>query len=251
MTDQDKERVRMAGAGLAGFALVVGAGGVFLVFSLGGFPKRSTLSAVPPASSESALAIPAHTTKSAVAGVPMGEVPASESSPAPILLEVVSQAPAPSNLPASAAAAAAPAASAVASRRLAVSQHLESGSSAHSSASIPVSAPAPRTDKPVNRVFAAPKLDPSKTQSAVAARVHYSVTDRSELMGRAVGPVYNFAGKNAGTGRPDRVAADAAEQVDAAQEEIDASPLSEHDKSVLTGQLKEARKAVMAEPSSN
>ncbi len=248
MTEQGKAQIQMVGAGLVGFAIVVGVGSALLLMPHGA-TSTSTASAAS-TRTESPLAVPVSTART-TAGAPMGEAAAGASSPAPILPDAAREenAAAPSSPVASAPAAPAGAAGAPAPsiRKLVTSQHLDSGSSAGSSASASATTLTAKTDKPMKKPFLAPKLDMSRTQSAVASSVHYGVTGRSELMGRAAGPVYNFSGKSVGGGQSDKVAAGSMMgQVDAAQAQLDAAPLNDHDKAVLEGQLSKAKQAVTA-----
>jgi hypothetical protein len=247
MTEQGKAQIQMVGAGLVGFAIVVGGGGALLVLPHGGSSSHTAVSTAVATPSASALSVPSATTAGVTAGTPVGEASAASSSPAPILPDSAREAaPAPS---VAAAVTNAPAAPAPASsfNKLVASQHIDSGSSATSSASASAAAFKPKADKPMKKPFLAPKLDLSKTQSAVASSVHYGVTGRSELMGRAAGPVYNFSGKDAGAGQAVQVAAGSmGQQVDAAEAQVDSSGLNDHDKAVLSSQLNKAKQAVTA-----
>lgn len=250
MTEQGKAQIQMVGAGLVGFAIVVGGGGALLVLPHGGSSSRPAASIAVTAPTSSALSVPVPATAGVTTGAPMGEASAAASSPAPILPESArEETPAPAAVVAAAKAPVATAAPAPASsfNKLVASQHLDGGSSASSSASASAAAFKPKADKPMKKPFLAPKLDLSKTQSAVASSVHYGVTGRSELMGRAAGPVYNFSGKDAGAGQAVQVAAGSmGQQVDAAEAQVDSSGLNDHDKAVLSGQLNKAKQAVTA-----
>jgi hypothetical protein len=97
--------------------------------------------------------------------------------------------------------------------------------------------------------LAAPKPAAAKNEGAIAAEVRYGVNSRAELMGRAVGPVYNFEGSGAAGGRSARLAAEltqpagAIRQVDAAQAQIDASALDPADKAAIDSSLDSARRS--------
>lgn len=176
----------------------------------------------------------------------MGETASAASSPAPLF-------PASERATESeAAAASAPAASGPAaetpsfSRKLVVTRHLDGTSSAKSSARATVAAaPAKSEGRPAKKPFLAPRLDLSKTQSALASSVHYGVSNRAELMGRAAGPVYNFSGKKAPQQVPQgQSSAGTMQQVDDAQRQVDNSPLDDSDKAALKANLGQVRQAV-------
>ncbi|MFI5347510.1 MAG: hypothetical protein ACHQ51_14140, partial [Elusimicrobiota bacterium] len=140
--------------------------------------------------------------------------------------------------------------SSVSAKKLAVSQHLDGSSSAHSSAEASVAAASAKTGgHPAKKPVIAPKLDLSKTpQGSLASSVHYGVNDRAELMGRAAGPVYNFAGRDVGQkAAPTPSAAGPMDQVDAAQKQIDDSSLSDADKATINATLGKVR-ATAAQP---
>lgn len=247
MTDHGKAQIQALGAGLVGFVVVVGAGAAFMLHR-GGSPIKAPVSSYAPVDAVSALAAPAAAVKSNGAGTPMGETASVASSPAPLL--PASERAADSEAAASAAPAAAPAAPSHAaeapsfSRKLVVTQHLDGTASATSSAKAVVAA-APAKAHPAKKPFLAPKLDLSKTQSALASSVHYGVSNRAELMGRAAGPVYNFSGKKAPQQFPQGPsAAGAMQQVDDAQRQIDNSPLDDSDKAALKANLGQVRQAV-------
>lgn len=195
MSDQGKSNIQALGAGLLGFVavLAVGGGAVMLHNS------QRTQAAAKPAGAPIDLSSP----------VPEMSASASRArenraqSPAPLIGDVGDEAAAVQESASAAggsAAASAGASAGAASSRLKVSQHLDVEPGASSAKAVvrntvapeeePAAAPSPRK--------AAPKLEPMDASEAVAS-VHYGVTSRNELMGRAAGPVYNIKGaKNAG-----------------------------------------------------
>ncbi|MBI3564108.1 MAG: hypothetical protein HY079_02805 [Elusimicrobia bacterium] len=243
MTEHGKASIQMVAAGLIGFALVVGGGGALLVLPRSSPAPKAASVARASVAAGTALAVPAPAARPATAVAPAGGTAVAASSPAPILPESARE-------EAAAPVAAAPAAAAAAAPKLAVTRHLEVAHQASIPAAVPA-APVARLDAaPAKKPFVAPKLDLSKTQSAVASSVHYGVSSRAELMGRAAGHVYNFSGKGAKNAQSAQVAAGSMDQqLDAAQAQLDSSGMSEHDKAVVSETLKTAKKATAASPS--
>lgn len=248
MTENGKAQIEAIGAGLVGFVVVVGVGVLFLM-PRGGASVKAPPSSYAPVNVTAGLSAPDHSATPDRAGAPMGMTGTAASSPAPLLPESErAAAPAETASAAAAPAAAAPAAAAQSSfaRKLVVTQHLDGTSSAHSSAkaSVASASPSPAKALPKKKVFLTPKLDLTNIPS-LAATVHYGVSGRSELMGRAAGPVYNFSGRNAAKGQASApTAAGALSKVDAAQDQIDNSPLADSDKAAINANLDQARQAV-------
>jgi hypothetical protein len=237
MGDQEKKSsIQSLAAALFGFVVVVGLGG-FLILRHGGASEESSGVSYAPVDADSGLraptrsAVPAATGAAASSPAPLLSEEAREESPAAAGVTAANRASAASG--GSAAKADDPAAAGAnsAAAGLAVGSNLDAGSSASSSASVAASSTsvAASPKSAAKKPFAAPKLDLSKNQGSVASTVHYGVSDRHELMGRAAGPVYNFAGKGAGQAQSGQVAAGslgasgAIRQVDAAQKQFDAS----------------------------
>ena len=262
MGDQEKKSsIQALAAGFLGFIGVVGLGGL-LILRHGGASSEAPVVSYAPVDADSGLRAPAR-------ALPAPSVAASvASSPAPLLSDEVRGE---SAVPAGEAARGAPVGSAAnaaavnnaaaagsipASARLAAGSRLDGGSSASSSASVAVSTSVAASSKSnplsggAKKPFFAPKLDLSKNQGTVASTVHYGVSDRHELMGRAAGPVYNFSGKSEGQARSGQVAADnagpgaagAMRQMDAAQKKLDASDVSAGEKAKLDQDLNQVRR---------
>jgi hypothetical protein len=251
MSEDGNDQMKAFVAGLLGFVVVVVLGGL-LILRQGGVTVKAPVANYAPV-------------EAAPAPAPSAQIPVSRparaavaSSPAPLLPagdldEPATAAPAPAP---SAAAASGPAAA-----KLAVSQHLDPGSSAESSASASAAPAHPSAKAPAakKKGLLAPKLDLSKNQGSLVTTVHYGVSNRAELMGRAAGPVYNFSGKNAAAqGAPggpaqgdadSTAAADAgATGVDAARQSVDASPLSPEDKAKILENLNQAQQTMQPPP---
>jgi hypothetical protein len=249
MTEYGKAQIQALGAGLIGFVVVVGVGAL-LIFPHGNASVKAPVSSYAPVDVTSNLTAPVPVAKSINGGAPQGESAPAQSSPAPILPSDDSDdapKPAPSAVaPAAPAPAPQPSAKNAPAPSLSVTQHLDGASSANSSAKATVAAAPAKA--PAKKPMIAPKLDLSKApQGSLASSVHYGVNDRAELMGRAAGPVYNFAGRNVNPkGAPAPEAAPtggALDQVDAAQKQIDNSSLSDADKATIDATLAKVKQS--------
>lgn len=265
MTEYGKAQIQALGAGFVGFVVVVGAGAL-LMFPHGAASVKAPVSAYAPVDVTNSLSAPAPVARPVHA---VEAAAAVASSPAPILADderetpeaaepAPAPAPAPAAVPSQAAApaahapapiqtaAAAPAPAPVAAPKLAPVRHLDvrGGSSARASAASSAQASA----LPAKKRGLDAKIDLSKTPDAVASSIHYGVNNRAELMGRAAGPVYNFAGKDTSAdsagARGQTSGAGTLQNVDAAQQQVDNSPLTEADKATLKEDLNKVRAAV-------
>jgi hypothetical protein len=88
------------------------------------------------------------------------------------------------------------------------------------------------------------KLEPSGAGATSVASVHYGVTDRSQLMGRAAGPVYNFKGgaKVAGSGQKGQMADEVNARILDLQRQLEASGLPADQRAKLQKELEDATK---------
>ncbi|MDE2490511.1 MAG: hypothetical protein KGM24_06660, partial [Elusimicrobia bacterium] len=136
--------------------------------------------------------------------------------------------------------------------KLAATRHLDVSSSARSSArasvaSVRRTAAAPaRSEAPA--APAVPKLASAGFGSHAVASIHYGVSDRSELMGNAAGPVYNFAGsksdaKSAALMGPIAGPAATAAAFGEVRKQLDDPNLSPADRARLQQALTDAQKA--------
>lgn len=255
MSEQSKDNLQAIGAGLGAFVVVV-AFGAALLFKQHGAPAASSASIAPVEASVVGLPEPAVRHGAAFAE-------RRQASPQPVVGgaaddvsdEQFAAAAGGSGAAANANAALAggssahqqAASGAAALNGLGAPKHAGKGESA-SSARAEVkqvaaetkaeAAPAP---KPMPRV----KLDTSR--NAVASSVHYGVTSRADVMGRAAGPVYNLSGrlpkdtKEAKTAQQAGAAAE--EQLAKAQKTIDESGLPEAQKAELRRKLTDVNAA--------
>ena len=235
MSEYGKTQIQTLGAGLLAFLGVLGVG-MLLILPRGAAPVKAPDEFVVPA--DAALPMPASAAAPSRVDAPAvakGQIP---SSPAPLPPRSVS---APSGAaPGSSGLAAAP--------RLSGGASMDDLPTPTSSAQMSAtSAPAlKKGDVPAKKKFVAPKLDLSKSQG-VASSVHYGVTSRAQLMGRAAGPVYNFSGKtgqSASGQKPADFTGQAMEKVDAAQKQIDSSDLDDANKAKVDQSLDRVRQNI-------
>ncbi|NNN05535.1 MAG: hypothetical protein HKL90_06510 [Elusimicrobia bacterium] len=224
MNANGKAQVQAVAAGLLGFGLVVGVGAYFVV-PRGEAPASAVVSGsvfAAPASRVAELPVPAPATFTARA--PSG-------SPAPLLSDEFRPGPEAAPQPQGPAAptvarAAAPAAvsGAVEAARSEAAVHLiatgpaDVSGGAGSSYSVPTAPGAAPSGAAKSALTA--KAVRVRSVAAVGAVVHYGSSDRSQLMERAAGPVYNFGALGE---RGDPIAG-ALHQVDAVQQQVQAAP---------------------------
>lgn len=208
MSDQNKSNLQALGAGLLGFVavLAVGGGALLVVNRQAKTSSRAVPAAAPIDLGSSLPALPAMT--NSVQRERRAE------SPAPLVGADESEQSSPAgSAGASGSSGIAPASQssakpAAAKSSLEVTQHLDAkGSSTAVAKSDEKSdakdaAKTPKIALKAQARHAAAKADPKTDapDASAVASVHYGVTDRSELMGRAAGPVYNFQGANKGGG---------------------------------------------------
>lgn len=227
MSEQSKSNLQVIGAGVLGFVAVVGGAGLLLT-GLGGRHGAPATAHAPV--DDAALRAPAAPARQARA------LEHRQSSPQPLLgalpeeplSEETAAAPVHASLVGSAAPESSVAAGAPSLGALGAPRHAGKGESV-SSAKAEVKkfstleprapeAPAPGA-KPMPRL----KLDGSR--NSIASSVHYGVTSRAELMGKAAGPVYNFKGSKGGD-ESERVAAltkKAGDDMSALEKELEAN----------------------------
>lgn len=242
MSEQAKVDLKTYGAGLLGFIVVVGLGAA-LILPRGGAAK-APVSSYAPVDAAADMPKPLPMRASADAGAPLASPAAVAPASSPLPVMPRDEAPAASPAPVSATAGTTTAAR---TAKLNPTGHLDSSSSARSSASASTAAPAAPKTAAAKKTFVAPKLDLSKsTGGSIAATVHYGVSNRAELMGRAAGPVYNFAGKGGAAGAPQQgnLSGSAMEQVSAVQSTIDKSDLDTGSRNQLDQNLNKVRDAV-------
>jgi len=260
-----KSQIQTIAAGFIGFVGVVGLGSL-LILHHGGAAVKAPVIAYAPVDADTGAPAPIHSANASLLGASLGAAGSAASSPAPLLPDEARDNAA-AVVPANAAGTgiAAKAAMTAAAPKL-VAQQIESSASASSSAALPAAAAAKPKPSLAKKTFVAPKLDLSKNQGIVASTVHYGVSDRAELMGRAAGPVYNFTGKsggqaqsdqvvpNAGQAQTTQVAADGqssaavVQQVDAAKQKLDAADVPADQKAALDQNLSQARQAAASAP---
>ncbi len=248
MSEQSKSNYQALGAGLLGFVAVmaVGGGGLMLHSS------RQAKSAAVPAPAAAPIDLGSSMPAPSMRRSSVQKERPSES-PAPLIGVIDGDASADGFAGASASAgAAAPSPESAPGGRapaLEVSGHLdlEKGSSSakavvRNTVEARKAAALPGKKAPAS----APKLEAAAADAAVASSVHYGVTSRSELMGRAAGPVYNIKGAKGGasTAATGKLAEDAEGKIAGLRRQLEASGLPEDQRAKLLQELDAARKGV-------
>lgn len=228
MSGNDKGRLESLGVAVVGFVLVIGAG--TLAFP----PEGGVLMAwTPPARTSPVFA---------VRSVPPSPLPVRAEAGAAVDSSAARPPFAGRSDRSDSSAGMSGAASSVA---LVVTGHLDATQTTSAEAS-----PAPNekeadAEAALEAGEATPKPDAPK-DSGIAATVRYGVNRRSELMGRAAGPVYNFKGRSAGAGWGD--AADlsgaAAVRIEEVRRRLEQAELEGKDKEALRQSLQQVREGL-------
>lgn len=254
MSELTKSNVQALGAGLFGFVAVMAIGGGALLVHRSQQPKAGA----PPAAAAAPIDLGSSMPRPSMA--PAAQKERRAQSPAPLIgeLEPAEAPEAPEAAP-SVPSAAAPAESSVPSpeaapnapssgSRLEVTQHVggeDASSTAVGVAAVAAAAEKPGAPLPKKAVRKAAPI-PDATAGAAIASVHYGATSRSELMGRAAGPVYNMQGsaKRPGTAAKGRMADDVTAKISDLQHQLEAAGLPPEQRSALQKKLDEVTKSV-------
>lgn len=245
MSEQNKSNFQALGAGLLGFVAVmaIGGGGLMLHSSHRAGSAAAPAPAAAPIDLGSSMPAPSLTR-------PSIQRERREESPAPLIGEIGEDASEGSSGAVAAEAALSPeSAPTVNFPALEASRHLDlepGSSSAKAVVKNTVEAKKAAAAAPPARKAPAPRLEAAAGDGAVASSVHYGVTSRSELMGRAAGPVYNIkgakgGGSTAGTGK---MADDADGKMADLRRQLEASGLPEDQRAKILAELDAARKGV-------
>ena len=108
-----------------------------------------------------------------------------------------------------------------------------------SSATLASADSAPRQAEALpKREFIAPKLVAAKKEG-ISSTVHYGVNSRSELMGRAAGPIFNFKGRGAKKAETSdgNILSQVATQIEEARKQVEGSSLDDKTKKDLSEKL--------------
>lgn len=246
MSEQNQSNFQAFGAGLLGFAVVMAVGGGALMVH-----NSHQSKAAKPAAAAAPIDI----------GAP---VPRFESAPARPHMERRAESPAPligddepesaESAPAQSAAtpaASSPEAAPAERARLRTVAHAETGGSRTTAVAVVQNTidEEKEKEKTSAKAKAPDKKLPAKLPQAAGAEVasvHYGVTNRSELMGRAAGPVYNIKGGGAvgGSAPQGKMAEDLNSKVADLKKQLDGSGLPPEARERLLKDLAEAQKAV-------
>lgn len=242
MSEQNQTNVQALGAGLLGFAVVMAVGGGALMVHSS---RQSKVSAKPVAAAEP-IDIGAAMPRSMTASPRIPSERRAES-PAP-LLGAEEEAESVGDAPAESAEAATPEAAPTERTRLQVSAHVETARGGSTAQAVVKNTIV--EEKAVSKAKPAVKKRPVKLDAAggaeVVASVHYGVTSRNELMGRAAGPVYNIKGGGAvgGLAPKGKLAEDLNAKIADLKRQLDASGLPAEKRDQLLKELVSAQKAV-------
>ena len=247
MSDQTQSNVQAFGAGLLGFVVVMAIGGGALMVR----SSQQTKAGARPEAAGAPIDLGSSMPRPSLSPVSAQKERRAQS-PAPLTGEVeeaaASEAPAAESGAAAAVASprSAPNAQTPASR-LEVTQHLDKPGSGSSATAVVNNTFAPEEASKAagKKAFdkkAALKID---TAGAVAS-VHYGVTNRSELMGRAAGPVYNIKGGSGkvGSGEMGKMADEVNAKISDLQKQLEAAGLPADQRAKLQLDLDNVMKGV-------
>lgn len=206
MSEQNKSNVQALGAGLLGFVAVMAVGGGAMMFH----SSQQAKSAAAPAPAAAPIDLEASMPRPSMQQSGLQKERRAQS-PAPLIGDdgssdaESSSSGSPAAAPAASAPAAAPRAAAPSpesapaakSSALEVARHLDAeGNGSTAEAVVKNAAEETKAPKLQGKLRGkkGAKLELPAGDGAVASSVHYGVTSRSELMGRAAGPVYNIKG---------------------------------------------------------
>lgn len=250
MSEQNKSNYQALGAGLLGFVAVmaVGGGGMMLHSSHRAKSAAAPAPAAAPIDLGSSMPAP-----SLQRSAPQKERRAE--SPAPLIGEMGEDesagsggAVAPEAAAAASAALSPESAPTAKSPALEATRHLdlEAGSSSAKAVVKNTAEAKKAAAAPPLRKAPAPKLEAAAGEGAVASSVHYGVTSRNELMGRAAGPVYNIKGAKGGgsTGAAGKLAEDAEGKIAELRRQLETSGLPDDQRAKLVAELEAAHKGV-------
>lgn len=249
MSEQNQSNFQALGAGLLGFVAVMAIGGGAMMLSSSHRSKsmEKPAAAAAPIDIGTALPRPAPSTP----GFQREERRAQ--SPAP-LIGAESEPEAMEKALAGSAAASAQSATALEAKsraRLEVTQHLEAAGDGSTAKAVVENSIAPEkaVARAADKKKAAPRPVTATAGSDAVASVHYGVTSRSELMGRAAGPVYNVAGGGkGGTIATGKMAGDAKAKLTDLQRQMEASGMPEDQRAKMKKDLDEVNAALTVDP---
>jgi hypothetical protein len=243
MSEQSKSNYQALGAGLLGFVAVMAVGGGGLLLHSSHRSKSAAAPAPAAAPIDLGAAMPAPSMQRLAA-----RKERRAESPAPLIGEIGEDSPAGGSEGSVSGALSAESAPRGKAPALEVARHLdlESGSSSAKAVVKNTVEAKEEAAAPPGKKAPAPKLEVAAGDGAVASSVHYGVTSRSELMGRAAGPVYNIKGAKggAGAGATGKLAGDAEGRMADIRRQLEASGLPPEQRAKLLSELDAAQKGV-------
>ncbi len=247
MSDQGKSNFQAFGAGLLGFVAVMAIGGGALMVH----NSQQAKSAAMPAAAAAPIDIGA--APRAMMGASSVQKEGRAESPAPLLgadEEPVEAAAAPAGAPAAAPATAAASATQAAAKAKSAAPSLEpiqhQDMSGHGSTAEAI---VKNTLAPKKEHKGLAKKSSNVEATAVAptslASVHYGVTSRNELMGRAAGPVYNIKGGAKGAAAVNsKMAGDTSASIADLKAQLEKAGLPAEQRALILKQLESANQTV-------
>jgi len=251
MSEQNKSNVQALGAGLFGFVAVLAVGGGALMLHRS--QQAGAANAAPVAAGAPVdLGAPMPAPRPPITAPKEGRA----ESPAPLIgeeEESESAAPVEASSRRPSAPAPTPEAEPAArpsSGRLEVTQHLETEAGSTSAFASVAAAPAPEKALKVSAKKAPVKKAPLAAEAGAGAiaSVQYGATNRSELMGRAAGPVYNMkgSGPRPGSGAVGKMADDVNAKIADLQKQLEAAGMPADQRAKLQKDLEDVTKGAVA-----
>lgn len=257
MSEQNQSNFQALGAGLLGFVVVVSVGGGALMVH-----NSHNRAAAKPAAAGAPIDIgaPVPSRFESAPSRPQSERRAE--SPAPLIggqdeasgSSAQAVPAARSSSVSAAAAASSPEAAPAEAGRLKVTEHLEAKGATTAEAVVKNTLAEKEAEEKEAAQKPAPKAKLDKkavtkfgpAAGTEVASVHYGVTDRSELMGRAAGPVYNIKGNGAAGGQQQmgKMAEDMNSKVSDLKRQLEATGLPADQRDKLIKDLAEATKGM-------
>ncbi len=251
MSDQTKSNLQTFGAGLLGFVAVVAIGGGALMLRSSGQPPAGSkpvpaaepidLGASMPRPPESSALVRRENRVQSPAPLigAEGESDAAEAPAAGGRVDAAAAAPSPESRNGDTSAA-----------RLEATAHSDSSAGGSTAAAVVKNTVAHKKEKTAKlavKKTALARMEPAAGGGDAVASVHYGVTSRSELMGRAAGPVYNFkgAGGKAGSVAAGKMA-DAGGKIADLRKQLDAAGLPADQRAKMLQDLDQAMKDLAA-----
>ena len=251
MSDQNKSNFQAFGAALLGFVAVmaVGGGALMVYSSQQAKVGARAVAAGEPIDLGSSVQRPPSVLKEQRADSPaplVGEEDGSEVAQTSVSEAVADGAASAPQSVTNAQASAQSNSEAQAASRLVVTQHLDKPGNGSSATAIVKNIPNPeKAPKAVSKKSAVKIAQTGGgTATGAVASVHYGVTSRNELMGRAAGPVYNFKGgaSKGASGAAGKTGGELKTKISDLKGQLEAAGLPAEERAKLMKDLEDANK---------